>query len=177
MPHTQSCIVTHSTAPLTALFFVCLFFRRQSLNICIQDISTRDVDKDFNAWKTASRLWTQSAEERSWALWAQIAAHRAVVSGPVLSSLRLCNAEPLQMLLICWSLLYSAILRSRADSLRSICDSTWVNIFYSTFLNIRRSGVLTALTWLMPHVTAAVSARSVYTIQPCTMSLHAKPDT
>ena len=32
---------------------------------------------------------------------------------------------------------------------------------------------LTALTWLVPHDTAAVSARCVYIIQPCTMSLHA----
>ena len=46
--------------------------------------------------------------------------------------------------------------------------------FYSAFLNIHRSGVLTALAWLVPHETAAVSARSVYTIQPSTMSLHAK---
>ena len=30
---------------------------------------------------------------------------------------------------------------------------------------------------LVPHETAAVSARSVYIIQPCTMSLHAKPHT
>ena len=29
----------------------------------------------------------------------------------------------------------------------------------------------------MPQETAAVSAHSVYTIQPCTMSLHAKPHT
>ena len=34
-------------------------------------------------------------------------------------------------------------------------------VFYSAFLNIHRSGVLTALTWLVPHETAAVSARSV----------------
>ena len=45
--------------------------------------------------------------------------------------------------------------------------------FYSAFLNIHISGVLTALVWLVPHETAAVSARSVYTIQPCTMSFHA----
>ena len=31
----------------------------------------------------------------------------------------------------------------------------------------RQSGVLTAMAWLVPHETAAVSARSVYTIQPC----------
>ena len=28
------------------------------------------------------------------------------------------------------------------------------------------------VTWLLPRETAAVSARSVYTIQPCTMSRH-----
>ena len=64
-----------------------------------------------------------------------------------------------------WSLLYSAILRFRADSLRShVILHEWI-AFYSVFLNIHQSGVL----------TAAISARSVYTIQPCTMSLHAKP--
>ena len=31
--------------------------------------------------------------------------------------------------------------------------------------------------WLVPRETAAVSAHFVYTIQPCTMSLHAKPHT
>ena len=75
------------------------------------------------------------------------------------------------------SLLYSAILRSRADSLRShVILHEWV-AFDSAFLNIHRSGVLTALAWLVPHEIAAISARSVYTIQPCTMSLHAKPHT
>ena len=72
-----------------------------------------------------------------------------------------------------WSLLYSAILRFRADSLRShVILHEWI-AFHSAFLNIHRSGVLTALPWLVPHETAAISARSVYTIQPCTMSLHA----
>ena len=70
-----------------------------------------------------------------------------------------------------WSLLYSAILRSRADSLRSHVILYEWKAFYSAFLNIHRSGVLTALAWLVPHETAAISARSVYTIQPCTMSL------
>ena len=50
----------------------------------------------------------------------------------------------------------------------------WIAV-YSAFLNIRRSGVLTAQAWLVPHETAAVSSRSVYPIQPCTMSFHAKP--
>ena len=73
----------------------------------------------------------------------------------------------------CWSLFYS----SWADSLCShLTLHEWI-AFYSTFLNIHRSGVLTALTWLVPRETAAVSAHSVYTIQPCTMSLPAKPYT
>ena len=53
-----------------------------------------------------------------------------------------------------------------------------MNSFYSAFLNIHWGGVLTALAWLVPQESAAresVSARSVYTIQPCTVSLHAKP--
>ena len=52
----------------------------------------------------------------------------------------------------------------------------WI-AFYSAVLNIHRSGALTTLIWLVPRETAAVSARSVYTIQPCTMLLHAKPHT
>ena len=46
-----------------------------------------------------------------------------------------------------------------------------MNSFYSAFFNIHRSGVLTALAWLVPLETAAVSALFVYTIQPCTVSL------
>ena len=78
-----------------------------------------------------------------------------------------------------WSLLYSAVLRCWADSLRShVILHEWIaSFFYSAFLNIHRSGVLTTLAWLVPHESAAVLARSVYTIQPCTMSLHAKPHT
>ena len=76
-----------------------------------------------------------------------------------------------------WLLLYSAILRSWADSLRShVIVQEWI-AFYSAFLNIHRSGVLTALARLVPQESAAILARSVYTIQPCTMSLHAKPHT
>ena len=127
----------------------------------------------------------------------------------------------------CWSRLYSAILCSRADSLRShvilhewlASYSAFLNIYRSGVLtalawnihrsgvltelawnihrsgvltelawnihrsgvltalawNIHRSGVLTALAWLVPRESAAVSARSVYTIQPCSMSLHTKP--
>ena len=50
---------------------------------------------------------------------------------------------------------------------------TWL-AFYSAFWNIHRSGILTALfvTWLVPRETAAISARCVYIIQPCTISRH-----
>ena len=45
----------------------------------------------------------------------------------------------------------------------------WLS-FYSSFLNIHRSGVLTALAWLVPHETAAVSAQVLctpYNHAPC----------
>ena len=59
------------------------------------------------------------------------------------------------------------------------CASVWFYMyewlaFYSEFLNILWSGVLTVLT-VLTCGTAAFSAWSVYTIQPCTMSLHAQP--
>ena len=57
------------------------------------------------------------------------------------------------------------------------CDSNGWLAFCGAFLNVHQSGALTALAWLVPRETAAVSARSVYSIQPCTMSLHAKPHT
>ena len=38
--------------------------------------------------------------------------------------------------------------------------STWVNSFYSAFLNIHRSGVLTALAWLVPQESAARESQS-----------------
>ena len=56
-------------------------------------------------------------------------------------------------------------------------NSFYFILFFIAFLNIHRSGVLTALTLLVPPEIAAVSVRSVYTIQSCTMSLHAKPHT
>ena len=74
----------------------------------------------------------------------------------------------------CWSLSYSTILCSWANSLRShVIPHEWT-AFYSTLLNIYQSGAFTVLAWLVPHETAAILACSVYTIQPCTMSLHAK---
>ena len=59
----------------------------------------------------------------------------------------------------CWPLLYSANLRSRVDSLSShVIPHEWI-AFYSAcqivvvvVVNIHRSGVLTALAWLvLPH--------------------------
>ena len=79
-------------------------------------------------------------------------------------------------------LLVAFILRAQTPPLLSrlialACDSTWVTSFSNRRLKkkkIYQSHVLTALTWPVPHETAAVSVRSVYTIQPCTMSLHIK---
>ena len=74
--------------------------------------------------------------------------------------------------------IYIALISALSSRLTALtCDSTRVNSFFIAFLNSHRSGVLTELAWLVPHETAAISERSVYTIQPCTMSLHAKPHT
>ena len=59
-----------------------------------------------------------------------------------------------------WSLLYSAILRSWADSLRSHVILHERIAYYSAFLNIHRSGVLTALAWLVPQESAARESQS-----------------
>ena len=66
--------------------------------------------------------------------------------------------------------LYSAILRSLEQTHCAACGSTWVASFIARFLNIHRSGVLTALAWLVPHETAAVSAQVLctpYNHAPC----------
>ena len=61
---------------------------------------------------------------------------------------------------IYWLLLYNAILRSRADSLRShVILHEWT-AFYSAFLNIQRSDVPTALAWLVPQESAARESQS-----------------
>ena len=68
-------------------------------------------------------------------------------------------------LMITYIALFSALL-SRLTAL--ICGSTWVTSFIERSLNIHWSGVLTALAWLVPHKTAAVSAQV-----PCTPYNHA----
>ena len=66
--------------------------------------------------------------------------------------------------------LYSAVLHSLEQT---HCARLWLCMsdkLYSTFLNIHQSGVLTALAWLVPHETAAVSAQvlcSPYNHAPC----------
>ena len=74
-----------------------------------------------------------------------------------------------KFVIIIYHFLYSDILCSQADSPHShVILHEWIS-FYSAFLNSHQSGVLTALAWLVPHETAAISAHSVYTIQPWTM--------
>ena len=77
-------------------------------------------------------------------------------------------------LMIAYITLFSALL-SRLIALA--CGSTWMTsfiarffFFFFFFLNIHRSGVLTALAWLVPHETAAVSAQVLctpYNHVPC----------
>ena len=45
-------------------------------------------------------------------------------------------------------------------------------LFIAYYFKYLPECVLTVLAWLVPHETAAISAHSVYTIQPCTMSRH-----
>ena len=60
--------------------------------------------------------------------------------------------------------LYSAILRSLEQT---HCARLWFymsyKLFIAHFLNIHQSGVLTALAWLVPHETAAISAQVLCT--------------
>ena len=69
--------------------------------------------------------------------------------------------------MIAYIALFSALL-SRLTALA--CGSTWVTSFIARLLNIHRSGVLTALAWLVLHETAAFSAHVLctpYNHAPC----------
>ena len=70
--------------------------------------------------------------------------------------------------MIAYIVLFSALL-SRLTA--PACGSTWVTSFIARFfLNIHRSGVLTAQAWLVPHETAAVSVQVLctpYNHAPC----------
>ena len=72
------------------------------------------------------------------------------------------------LLLIAFIYRYSP-LSSRLTALA--CDSTWVNSFYSAFLNIHWSGVFTALAWLVPQESAARESQSQRVL--CTPYNHA----
>ena len=69
-----------------------------------------------------------------------------------------------------WLLIWRYSPLSWAGSLHShMILHEWL-AFYSAFLNINQSGVLTALAWLVPHETAAVSAQVLcipYNHAPC----------
>ena len=70
-------------------------------------------------------------------------------------------------LMIAYIALFSALL-SRLTAIA--WGSTSVTSFIARFLNIHGSGVLTALAWLVPHETAAVSAQILctpYNHAPC----------
>ena len=73
-------------------------------------------------------------------------------------------------LMIAYIALFSALL-SRLTALA--CGSTWVTSFIALFcfcFEYHRSGVLTALAWLVPNETAAVSAQVLctpYNHAPC----------
>ena len=72
-----------------------------------------------------------------------------------------------------WSLLYSTILCSRADSPSSCFTWFWISDCIHSF-NIHQSGVLTAQSGVLTALSGAMwncccfGAHSVYTIQPCT---------
>ena len=79
--------------------------------------------------------------------------------------------------LIDWLMIaYSPL--SWADSLRLYVGSAWVTSFYSAFFEYppkwcTYSAGMAGATWNCSRLGAS----PVYTIQPCTMSLHAKPHT
>ena len=108
------------------------------------------------------QLWElpQSTSAGSWDSWVLIWGVNGYVSFPLFWLLcqRACTC--------CWSLLYSTILRSWADSLPLHAILHELLAFYSVFLNLHQSGVLRAWTWLVPREAAAVLAHSVYTVQP-----------
>ena len=94
-------------------------------------------------------------------------------TGPIL--MEVCTCQSLESVVVVSRLyIVQRILRFREDSQRLYVTVQEWTAFYSVFLNIHRSGVLTVLAWQVPHVTAAISARSLYTIQPCTMLLSCK---
>ena len=91
--------------------------------------------------------------------WLELVLTPALDIGIAKSGSNLVHSPPSHIILY-WSLLYSAILRSWADSLRShVILHEWT-AFYSAFLNIHQSDVPTALAWLVPQESAARETQS-----------------
>ena len=66
--------------------------------------------------------------------------------------------------------LFSALERTHCARMLLYISDHFFKFCYSAFLNIHRSGVLTALTWLVPRETAAVSVQVLctpYNRVPC----------
>ena len=115
----------------------------------------------FWRWPWPTRTgWSTPRNARNWcrsgAFWRCWAKSAWTVEGTVVSG----TDGLLLYYYYYWSFLYSAILRPRADSLRShVILHEWI-AFHSAFLNIHRSGVLTALAWLVPQESAARESQS-----------------
>ena len=79
-----------------------------------------------------------------------------------------------------WLMIFDFVLFSALE--QTYCARMWLYMSellfvacFCLFCFIHQSGVLTVLAWPVPQETAAISACSVYTVWPCTMLLHAKP--
>ena len=96
--------------------------------------------------------------------------HLKTVLPDMLTVLHVWKVCTIDWLMIAYIALFSALL-SRLTALAG--GSTWVTSFIVRFLlllNIHQSGALTALLWLVPHETAAVSAQVLctpYNHAPC----------
>ena len=122
--------------------------------------------------KTRRKWWLKAKKKRQTkAVWGRKALSDQ--TGSVAMPIILLTAYPSIGGVVCFYIVL--FMHSQTDTLRShVMLHEWI-AFYSAFLNIHWSSVLTVLAWLMPHETAAIWSCSVYTIQPCIMSLHAKP--
>ena len=110
---------------------------------------------------------------------------RAVLEGGCRPSTRSClDFPPLILFTVCSKLIesavddrfyiapFSALGQTHCARMRFYSSSFFfflLSFCCCAVLNIHRSGILTALAWLELHETAALSERSVYTIQACIM--------
>ena len=77
--------------------------------------------------------------------------------------------------------LFSALEQTHHARMRCarVISFLWCVVLFLSFLSTEVMYLQRCLivTWLVPRETAAISARSVYTIQSCTTSLHTEPHT